>query len=409
MRLEETQSLGADALAGLAEDPDWPAVRRWLRSNRYEPLSAVRDPSLLDLLSAAFASRAQEVKPVVQTFARNVIFSFHLMKKLYSTELIRFLKENEPGVWELLGDSKLSRVDISLSVIAALTKTNISLISFQDGEPQLQLFGSGCLPSKIFLIDFKGKFIVAKKVPIFEATSFSSSSFSKGLASEQKIAQGSFDLLEKSADLPPKMLRSNLDFLEKTSLIDSTSSDSWKDSSSSDFSIFLATDKPQLSDPNIDVSRTKSKSSAPNAANAQKAAQFTSLKEIKSSGNSPKEGGASKKGQYQGTSKKPRAWPSPQSSSQGLIREQFRSNVLVEETEYRWGKMKFYSQKKEFGFILSQRREFFVQKDDLLKSGIDVEDPGVRTSLARAQVKFRLMKYRGNHKEALKAFDIRLA
>lgn len=409
MLLKETQSFGADALAGLEEDPDWPEVRRWLRSNCYQPLSSVQNPSLLDLLSALFASKAKEVKAVVETFARNVIFSFHLMKKLYSPQLIEFLKENELGVWELLGDSKLSRVDISLFVISALTKMNISLISIQDGEPQIEFFGSDRLPSKVFIIKFKSKFIVAKKVPIFsEATSLSSSSFSKGILSEQKMAQGTFELLEKSADLIPKVLRNNLDFLEKTSLIESTSSDSWKDSDSSEFSTYVATDKLQFSDPNIDVSRTKSKSSAPNAVNPQKGTHFASLKEIKSSQVSPKENATSKKDHYKGTSEKSLAGLSSQGSSQSLIREKFRPNILVEETEYRWGKMKFYSHKKGFGFILSQRKEFFVQKDDFLKSGINIEDPEVRTSLTRTQVKFRLIKYKGNHNEALKAFDIKL-
>lgn len=409
MRPEDTENCGEVTPKGFSEDPSWPDVSQWLEKHRYQILSSVKNPNLQDILSAIFTERAKEVKPFVESFIRNVIFSFETMKKLYSAELIDMLVANEHDVWELLSDNQLSRFDISFFIISTLVKTNICLISFHENEPELHFYGKSSLPSKVFLVKFKNVLIVVKKAPsLTEGNSFSSS-FSRSIIMEPKMVSSNIDLFDKSSLVKPKLIKSNIDIFEKTSVIESTSSDSWKDSNYSDCSTFLTTEKPQSSDTNIEASRGKSKSYS---SFAQKQHQSASLKEIRSNHVSPKEGKVLKKGKLEALSTNPLIGSVTQSSqpgsSQSLIREQFRPNILVEEVDYRWGKMKFYSHKKEFGFVLSQRKEYFVQRDDLMKSGINVEDPNVRNSLTKAQVKFRLMKYKGNHKEALKAFDIKL-
>ena len=89
--------------------------------------------------------------------------------------------------------------------------------------------------------------------------------------------------------------------------------------------------------------------------------------------------------------------------------KKFQSKVIYEEKNCRSGKVKFYSEEADFGFLITKEgEEFFVHGDDLAKDGIDTRKLAYYLRLFDIQVNFRFIQYQGKAKVNRKAVDIQI-
>jgi len=101
----------------------------------------------------------------------------------------------------------------------------------------------------------------------------------------------------------------------------------------------------------------------------------------------------------------------PQEELMELIEKnkKFLSKVLYEEKDLKNGKLKFYSEENDFGFIIMENgEEIFVHKDDLVKASIDTQKLVYFKKFYDIQVKFRYIQYQGKIKINRKAVDVQV-
>jgi len=99
---------------------------------------------------------------------------------------------------------------------------------------------------------------------------------------------------------------------------------------------------------------------------------------------------------------------SPDDSSAAKNRK-FQSKVLYEEKVIKNGKLKFYSEENDFGFIIMETgEEIFVHKDDLIKANIDTQKLAYFKKFYEIQVSFRYIQYQGKMKVNRKAVDVQV-
>lgn len=99
---------------------------------------------------------------------------------------------------------------------------------------------------------------------------------------------------------------------------------------------------------------------------------------------------------------------SPKESSASKNRK-FQSKVLYEEKDMKNGKLKFYSEENDFGFIIMDNgEEIFVHKDDLIKANIDTQKLAYFKKFYEIQVNFRYIQYQGKMKVNRKAVDVQV-
>lgn len=89
--------------------------------------------------------------------------------------------------------------------------------------------------------------------------------------------------------------------------------------------------------------------------------------------------------------------------------KKFQSKVIFEEKTSLDGKVKFYSEESDFGFIITKEGdEFFVHGDDLAKDGVDTKKLAYYARFFDIQVKFRFIQYQGKTKVNRKAVDVQI-
>jgi hypothetical protein len=89
--------------------------------------------------------------------------------------------------------------------------------------------------------------------------------------------------------------------------------------------------------------------------------------------------------------------------------KKFLSKVIYEEKDFKCGKIKFYSDDNDFGFIIMENgEEIFVHKDDLVKASIDTQKLAYFKKFYDIQVKFRYIQYQGKMKVNRKAVDVQV-
>ena len=89
--------------------------------------------------------------------------------------------------------------------------------------------------------------------------------------------------------------------------------------------------------------------------------------------------------------------------------KKFQSKVIYEEKNMKDGRIKFYSEESDFGFIITNEGEqFFVHGDDLAKDGIDTKKLAYYARLFDIQLQFRFIQYQGKSKVNRKAVDVKI-
>jgi hypothetical protein len=89
--------------------------------------------------------------------------------------------------------------------------------------------------------------------------------------------------------------------------------------------------------------------------------------------------------------------------------KKFLSKVIYEEKDSKKGKIKFYSEDNDFGFITMENgEEIFVHKDDLIKANINTQKLSYFKKFYDIQVSFRYIQYQGKMKVNRKAVDVQV-
>lgn len=89
--------------------------------------------------------------------------------------------------------------------------------------------------------------------------------------------------------------------------------------------------------------------------------------------------------------------------------KKFQSKVIFEEKNSRDGKVKFYSEESDFGFLITKEgEEFFVHGDDLAKDGFDTKKLAFYARCFDIEVQFRFIQYQGKTKVNRKAVDVKI-
>lgn len=94
-------------------------------------------------------------------------------------------------------------------------------------------------------------------------------------------------------------------------------------------------------------------------------------------------------------------------SNTSCIPDSFKSKVIQEEEVYSTGKIKFYLDQNEYGFITcDDGRDIFVHRDDLIRAGIAVDQLTHCVKVCEMRVRFRCIQYQGKTKVSSKAVDV---
>ena len=87
----------------------------------------------------------------------------------------------------------------------------------------------------------------------------------------------------------------------------------------------------------------------------------------------------------------------------------FQAKVISQDTACRVGRLKFFSEESEFGFLINEQgEEIFVHKDDLVKAGIDTVNLAYQKKFYEIQISFRTIQYQGRTKVSRKAVDLQI-
>lgn len=325
-------------------------VEEWLRQKKYKRIGGglSRDPC--DLCLDFFGKEGPEIIEAVRTFARAFLAAPQRMKKLYSQAFLDYLSDQMEEVAKLACKSENSPVIPFFTVLSQLTKTRVKVVYFSEEVTTSCKLGNRDWPGRVVVVQLDaGLFAVAK------AQDFACRTYSAQLP-----------LTLDSSDCEDQVAPTGL-YLNGGSTASDSSGLDCLDSST----LFAAADPLSSVSPprSYDFEKRESSSTIDSFAETER---------------------------------------NPNSSSRLLIHQKFQQNVLYEEKDFKQGYVKFFSSSKEFGFIISNGKEFFLHKDDLFKSGINVADLAVRKSLLQRMVEFRVIEYKGNTKASLKAIDIRL-
>lgn len=96
-------------------------------------------------------------------------------------------------------------------------------------------------------------------------------------------------------------------------------------------------------------------------------------------------------------------------SNTNCIPDSFKSKVIQEEEVYSTGKIKFYLEQNEYGFITcDDGRDIFVHRDDLIRAGIAVDQLSQCVKIYEMRVRFRCIQYQGKTKVSSKAVDVQV-
>jgi cold shock CspA family protein len=91
------------------------------------------------------------------------------------------------------------------------------------------------------------------------------------------------------------------------------------------------------------------------------------------------------------------------------IPDSFKSKVIQEEEVYSTGKIKFYLEQNDYGFIAcDDGRDIFVHRDDLIRAGIAIEQLSQCVKIYEMRVQFRCIQYQGKTKISNKAVDVQV-
>ena len=97
------------------------------------------------------------------------------------------------------------------------------------------------------------------------------------------------------------------------------------------------------------------------------------------------------------------------SSHDSCIPDTFRDKVIFESQTFTTGRLKFYSEHKGFGFIVSPEGvDIFVHKDDLLKTGIDTCRLECLGSFYDIIVRYKYIEYKGRAGNSNKAINVNI-
>ena len=90
--------------------------------------------------------------------------------------------------------------------------------------------------------------------------------------------------------------------------------------------------------------------------------------------------------------------------------KKFQSKVIFEEKSCLDGRVKFYSEESDFGFIITKEgEEFFVHGDDLAKDGVDTKKLAYYARFFDIHVQFRFIQYQGKTRVNRKAVDVQIS
>lgn len=325
-------------------------IEEWLRQKKYKRIGGglSRDPC--DLCLDFFGKSGPEVINAVRSFARGFLAAPQRMKKLYSPAFLDYLTEQRDEVAKLACESENPSLIPFFTVLSQLTKTRVKVVYFSEEVTTSCKLGSRDWPGRVVVVQHEaGLFAVAK------AQNFVCRTYSEQLP-----------LPLDSSDYEDQVAPTGLCLNGGSTTSDSSGLDSLDSPT-----LFAAREPLSIISPPSSRGYEKRESSS----------TIDSFTE---------------------------AEKNPQSSVRTLIHHKFQQNVLHEDKEFKQGFVKFFSSSKEFGFIISNGKEYFLHKDDLFKSGINVADANVRKSLLQRIVEFRVIEYKGNTKAGLKAIDIRL-
>lgn len=89
--------------------------------------------------------------------------------------------------------------------------------------------------------------------------------------------------------------------------------------------------------------------------------------------------------------------------------KKYKSVVLGKSDRFYQGTLKFYNEQKKFGFILlSDDKEIFIHKDNIVRSKIDTKAFEICSHFFTIILQFRLLHYQGRKNNNIKAIDLEI-
>lgn len=327
----------------------------WLRERGIVCIWTHPHDSPCSALASLFPSMGSAVLNSLLGFVRNFLFKRQSIERLYGSEFIDFLIKRKKELEELLLCPEAAEPLLFLTILSKIQKTRVLFIRQNKGYPVETSFGSDLFPSKVCIVSFGGKLYAAEQFrsPVCEA----------------------------QPNFPAGLLRSNNLFLRKKKLEEGSSP--------------TASERSPLSPQDLEFFADHSKISSKEDSEGALSDSDDSIERLPWIDHSERQSIGSDSGLSDSIVSKPNA-PS-----------RFNARVIRQDTQLRSGMVKFFSSRKEYGFIISEGKEIFLHKDDLLKVGIDANEPGIATSLTHRLVQFRLIDYQGLSKVSSKAVDIK--
>ena len=100
----------------------------------------------------------------------------------------------------------------------------------------------------------------------------------------------------------------------------------------------------------------------------------------------------------------------PQLTAFAYKQPNFKQKILFESREFLEGRIKFFFEGAEFGFITnSDNKDFFLHREDLDKAGIDADQLARLRKVAEVRVYFRYIEYQGKSRVSRKAVDVKVS
>lgn len=353
-----TTLLGNSRLAkGVKEQPDTElaGLCDWLRENGIVCVWTHPYDSACELVVSLLPNIGKAVLNSVIGFVRNFLFKKHSVERLYGAEFINMLSGRTRELEELLLCPEAAEPLLFLSILSNIQKTRVVFVRQSKGRPAETCLGSDEFPSKVCVVSFQGK--------LFGAEKFRS------------------PVCEPRSNFPAGFLpQNNLPFRKKN----------LEDGSSP-----TASERSPISPQGLEFFANQSKISSKEASEGGLSDSDDSIERLP----------------WIDQSERHSLWNDSGISDsivpKSIAQTRFHARVIREDPQLRSGMVKFFSSRKEYGFIISEGKEIFLHKDDLLKVGIDVNEPGIAASLTHRLVQFRLIDYQGLSKISSKAVDIK--